>query len=336
MGLRFRKSFTVSKGVNPDIGEIAQDFNFGSEGLRRIMNMSEKKKTDNEFVKEIMNINLEEYRGDAKAAVSEYHELMDAVTDMHRKSDERIDWNYVYNSPEPFNINALGPRALKVKEQIDSYVPSASEKIFKSRLEKKMADMKKNLLKAMEEDEEAYNGWRSLVDLAGEVLRGNIDAYFEVINEMRPLDDLLEFGVDFEFGSNSSDIIHVEYVADSASAVPFFTLSISKTGRLQKTNLSKSQHNELISIHIASSAIRIAKDMFALLPVEKTVVHIVDNYINELISKKERVTVLSVEFERDRLEIAEKAKSSPLDILQEFRHNMKFTKSYGFRPVDRI
>ena len=76
--------------------------------------------------------------------------------------------------------------------------------------------------------------------------------------------------------------------------------------------------------------------MFALLPVEKTVVHIVDNYINELISKKERVTVLSVEFERDRLEIAEKSKITPLDILQEFRHNMKFTKSYGFRPVERI
>lgn len=54
---------------------------------------------------------------------------------MHRKSDERIDWN-VYNSPEPFNINALGPKAHKVKEKIDGYVPSASEKIFKSRLEK--------------------------------------------------------------------------------------------------------------------------------------------------------------------------------------------------------
>ena len=336
MGLRFRKSFTVSKGVEPDIGEIAQDFNFGSEGLRRIMNISEKNKTDNVFLREILSGNIEEFRGDAKAAVSEYHEFMDAVTGMHRRSDERIDWNYVYNSPQPFNINALGPKALKVKEKIDGYVPSASEKIFKSRLEKKMASMKEELLKAMEADEETYNGWRSLVDLAGEVLKGKIDAYFEVINELRPLDDLLEFGVDFEFGSNSSDTMHVEYVADSAGAVPFFSLSLSKTGRLQKTNLSKSQHNELISIHIASSAIRIAKDMFALLPVEKTVVHIVDNYINELISKKERVTVLSVEFERDRLEIAEKTKITPLDILQEFRHNMKFTKSYGFRPVERI
>ena len=71
MGLRFRKSFTVSKGVEPDIGEIAQDFNFGSEGLRRIMNISEKNKTDNGFLREILSGNIEEYRGDAKAAVNE-------------------------------------------------------------------------------------------------------------------------------------------------------------------------------------------------------------------------------------------------------------------------
>ena len=73
-----------------------------------------------------------------------------------------------------------------------------------------MASLIEQLLKAIEADEETYHGWRSLVDLAGEVLKGNIDAYFEGINKLRPLDDLLECGVDFEFGSNSSDTMHVE------------------------------------------------------------------------------------------------------------------------------
>jgi len=351
MGLRFRKSFTISKGVDSDIGKIAQDFNFGKTGLRRMITSNRKiQLKDNtlefyaedtsflnkEFAKEIINGNIEEYKGDAKAAINEYNKVMNMITDMHRHSDEQIDWNYVYNSPQPFNINALGPNAMEVKEQIDNYVPTTSEKIFKKKLEKKLLNMKNDLRKAMEKDEETYNGWRTLVDLAGEVLKGNIDAYFEVINEMRPLDDLLEFGIDFEFGSNSSDTIHVEYVADSSNTVPFFELSLSSNGRLQKSNLKRSQHNELIRMYIVSSSIRIAKDMFALLPIEKAVVHIVDDYINEVIAKKEKVTVLSVEFERDQLEQANMRNKDPLEILKGFNHNMKFTKSYGFSPVDRI
>ncbi|WP_028829982.1 hypothetical protein [Proteocatella sphenisci] len=351
MGLRFRKSFTISKGVKSDIGKIAQDFNFGNTGLRKTIISNRKLQfNDNElelhtedtsflhkeFSKEIINGNIEEYKGDAKTAINEYKKVMDMITEIHRNSDESIDWNYVYKSPEPFNINALGPNALEVKEQIDNYIPTASEKIFKTKLEKKLSNMKNDLRKAMEKDEETYNGWRTLVDLAGEVLRGNIDAYFEVINEMRPLDDLLEFGVDFEFGSNSSDTIHVEYVADSSNTVPFFELSLSSNGKLQKNNFKRSQHNEIIRLYIAASAIRIAKDMFALLPIEKTVVHIVDDYINEVITKKERVTVLSVEFERDKLEKAEMKNKDPLEILKGFNHNMKFTKAYGFSPVDRI
>lgn len=119
-------------------------------------------------------------------------------------------------------------------------------------------------------DEVVSETWEYLHKKAVAVFDGDIDAYLEIISTVNPYDDLLEYAKDFEFGTDDSNVMEVE-----------FSVTNKKTQSLLKS---------VFEDYYSAIAIRVARDTFALLPVEKTIVHI--NH-----SGKE---ILSVTFDRDK------------------------------------
>ena len=75
-----------------------------------------------------------------------------------------------------------------------------------------------------------------------------------------------------------------------------------------------------------SVCIRIARDMFALLPIRNTIVH----------SVLDGKTILSVDFDRQSLSKVKFGYIDPSDTLQQFKHNMDFNETNGFTPVSNL
>jgi hypothetical protein len=63
---------------------------------------------------------------------------------------------------------------------------------------------------------------------------------------MNPLGDLIDFGSDFEFGSDNASAIEVEFKVKTESFVPRYTLSLTKTGRLSQKDMTKTAYYELV------------------------------------------------------------------------------------------
>lgn len=103
-------------------------------------------------------------------------------------------------------------------------------------------------------DEVISETWEYLHKKAVAVFDGDIDAYLEIISTVNPYDDLLDYAENFEFGTEDPSMMEVEFsVIDDNTE-----------------NLSKSAFEDYYS----AIAIRVARDTFALLPIEKVVVHI--------------------------------------------------------------
>ncbi len=156
--------------------------------------------------------------------------------------------------------------------------------------------------------------WAYYYALAPEVLNGDIDTYLRLIYEVNPLGDLLEYGSQFRFGTDDPAVMHVE-----------FAVNQELLARSKRT-LAAFAYHELLQDFICSLSIRVARDMFALLPVSRTVVH-------AMLGDQ---TVLSVSFDRGTLNTVKFGFVDPSDTISKFPHNMWFNAQNGFAPVERL
>lgn len=363
MGLRMRKSIKIAKGVRLNLGKSGASLSFGTRGLRYtihssgrrtssigipgtglsyVTTTSGKRKYNSQSYAKRQQIQQQKQQGymdemeQNRLAVEEYNNLIEIIKGIHKECDEHVDWNYIYSLKEPFNPQGIGPKEAKAMKELEEYKPSLSERLMKSKAEKRKSELKEKVELAREEDKKDYEEWKRLHELAGRVLSGDIDAFLQVIEEMNPLDDLLDFGSDFEFGIDDPSAMEVEFTVKSNTVIPTYSLSLTKTGKLSRKELTKTAYYDLVQDYVSSCSIRIARDIFALLPLDTVVVHAVDNMLNTQTGHEEEMTILSVVFNRDILEGLNFELIDPSDALNNFRYNMKFLKTAGFRPVERI
>ena len=111
---------------------------------------------------------------------------------------------------------------VRALEELNNYTPTFFEKLIHGDRRRELEEAVK---KARNEDLEDYKNWETLNLLARRVLAGDTDADFNVIYEMNPLNDLIEYVSDFEFGTNNADEMHVEFTVNTG-IVPTYSLSL--------------------------------------------------------------------------------------------------------------
>ena len=146
------------------------------------------------------------------------------------------------------------------------------------------------------------------------ILKGDIDTYLQVIQDLNPYDDLLDLGGGFEFGTDSPMSMTIEFTARTDEVMP------------DPKSMDKKAYFDLLQDYVCSVTIRAARDTFALLPVNFVTVNAVDG----------GKTVLSVAFDRPNFQKLRFGMSDPSDIVEQFEHNMKFTAGKGFSPVKEL
>ena len=166
--------------------------------------------------------------------------------------------------------------------------------------------------------------------------RITMEDYYDVIQEANPFEDLLEYGSGFEFGTDDPKLMEIEFQVKSDAVVPKNSRSLTKTGKLAEKPLTKTAYYDITQDYVCSCAIRLAREIFALLPVETVIVHAEDRILNTATGKDEIRTILSVRFQREGFSDINFDRIDPSDFLETFEHHMKFRKTAGFEPVTRL
>ncbi len=356
MGLRLRKSFKICPGVKLNFGLGGLGLSVGGKGLRYSVHSSGRRtssigipgtgvsyvSTSTGRKRRISAAALEKQMLKEQEAqfnktlVEEYQDTIESIKSIHTTCDETINWENISISSPPYDKVSLGPQEAIATKNFENYKPSLWERIFSSKLERKKLLLQDRITKARDEDKTEYESWQSIVEVSKKILEQDIDIYLAVIAEMNPLDDLLEFGSEFEFGIDHAEEIEVEFRVRSDVVVPSFALSLTSSGKLSRKNLTKTAYFDLVQDYVCSCSMRIARDMFAILPIKNVVVHAVDNVLNTTTGHNEDITILSVRFEREKLNNLNFDTIDPSDSMANFKHYMKFQKTTGFKKVDRL
>lgn len=363
MGLRFRKSFKIAPGVRMNVGKKGVGVSFGGPGLRYTIHSSGRRTSTvgiagsgisysttsgsrksyktpayqrrNELARmqrEQQKLQEMEY---ARLQVALYENRLEQIRSIHHECDDPINWQEVYHREPPFPDGLEGPNVLAARQQLEAYQPGLMDRLF-NRDETKKQQLYVEIEKAKAKDAQLLEDWKGMHAVAGRILNRDIDTYFEVIQEFAPLDDLVQFGSGFEFGTDNPNEIHVSFDVNPGNVIPEKALSLTKTGKLSEKALSKTAYFDLYQDYVCSCALRIARDMLALLPINYVYVHASEDRLNPATGHVETITILSVKYDRITLNNLNFSNLDPSDALANFPHKMKFKKTQGFEDVGNV
>jgi hypothetical protein len=128
----------------------------------------------------------------------------------------------------------------------------------------------------------------------------------------------------------------VSLFVNGDSVVPREVKSLLTSGKLSSKKMPQGQSTELYQDYVCGAVFRIARELFALLPLEAVVVtafgHLLDSSSGHMTDQP----ILSIVIPRRTAETLNFDALDPSDALQRFVHNMSFRKTKGFSAVEAL
>lgn len=318
MGLRFRKSIAIIPGVKLNFGKTGMSVSMGVPGFRKTFHTSGRVTTSVGIPGTgLYYVDTKNTRTQSNRRTQTHQETPTYRSEPTYNEEQR---NYTndhvaveaaeYSAPVPSNYELSAPIDFDTVQQLDTTSLKSIHKASDDSI-----DWTEVLVSPVAPDE-TYNQqmWSYYHSVSSKILAGDIDTYLQLIYEVNPLDDLLMYGSNYEFGTDDAKKIEVE-----------FNVNVNALAEAKRT-MSNSEYNLLLQDYVCSVCIRIARDMFALLPIRNTIVH----------SVLDGKTILSVDFDRQSLSKVKFGYIDPSDTLQQFKHNMDFNETNGFAPVSNL
>ena len=328
MGLNFRKSISLGKGLKLNLSKSGPSVSFGKSGFRQSVNLKGQART---------TVGIPG-TGVYYTKTSNVKNIVGGLTG----KDESKGKKSTKKDTAAKGSSAKAAKAAPAAKQVNEELIAQS----KAQLEEFAAGIE--ALKSVHKQSDGYIDWEAVANgavsgqiselqpFAQSVLAGDIDAYFRVIEQVGPFDDLLEYGSGFEVGTDDPKIMEIEFQVKSGDIIPTQYPDMKASGEIVMKDFSKSAYFELVQDYVSSTMLRVARDTFALLPVQTVIIHAVDKILNPATGNDEEVTIASAKIKRDAMATLNFERIDPSDCLESFESNVKFKKTTGYSPVDRV
>jgi len=292
------------------------------------------------------DLEKEKEKKEAAYEVQVYEYYIDSLLSIHKSSSKSWDWK---------KISKINPPDLPQKEtyyetiaekQLDSYNSGIFDKLLnrtKSKKNKLIAQVKEGRLKDenihqkdLDTYDKDYKEWHEINILSKKIITGDVSGFVEAIELINPFSEISELGSSIQFSIESNKLIEVALDVSSNEVIPKESKTLLKTGKVSIKPLSKTRFFELYQDYICSAILRMAREVFAILPIDTTIITAYGEILNTSTGHIERQPILSVLIPRKTLYNFNFDNLDPSDSMNNFLHNVNFNKTKGFKPVEKL
>ena len=282
---------------------------------------------------------------DAQLAVKEWNEYVYNIQSLHKNCTEVANWNKIKNTHRPVEPLLQGDNETYATQKLNTFKPSFFDKLMRTETKKVKAlkdaiargrEIDEGLHKqVLEEHKKALDDWGELQNISAGVLKREPMSYQLALEYFNPFLDVEDSGTSLSF-SIERDYADIYVFANDEEVIPTYELSQTSTGKLSKKNMTKAKFNELYQDHICSVVLRVAREVFNYLPIEKVRVSAVTKLLNPQTGHLEDKPILSAIIPAATLNTLNFSNIDPSDSMRNFVHNMNFKKTTGFSEVKKI
>lgn len=286
------------------------------------------------------------YSHEANEVLRNYENYMKIALSFHQDCSDEVDWNIILKSPAPIRPENKNFYEKEAKKILESYNPTFFDKIFgneekkKSKLIKAIEDAKINDKKQFENKLKQYEEKKEERDIsiqaAKNVLNLEHDALLKTINENKLFADISDLGRSINLNITDKNNIVITLNAQNDDFIIPSKPYRTNSGKISVKQLSETERMALYKKHICSATLRIAREIFALLPVESVYVNAITEILNTQTGIIEDIPILSVEYKRSVLKNLDFDLLDPSDSLSNFSHKINYLSRKGFQKIELL
>ena len=278
--------------------------------------------------------------------VDVYENYINLLLSVHKECSNPWNWEAIKSAAPPGEPERTHSHEELAQAALDGFKPNLLDKMLKR------GDLKRNeLAEAVEEarqtDEKEYQeslkayeqkhtDWEVACELASQVLSGNQEAYLEAIRQTNPFSDIAELGSSVKFQVHDRSLVEAVLHVQGEDVIPSEVKSLLKSGKLSVKQMPKSKFYALYQDYVCGCILRIARELFALLPIKMVIVNAVSELLNTQTGYMEVKPILSVAIPQETLKNLNLETIDPSDSMGNFVHRMTFRKTKGFQAVEAI
>lgn len=278
--------------------------------------------------------------------VKVYENYIDLLLSVHKECGDLWDWEIIQSSEPPIKPAKSHKNEELAQTKLDKFKSGFFDKMLK-RVESKRDKLARNVEEARQADEkecreslqtyeQEYADWDTTRKLSDRILSGNTEAYLDAIKQAELFNDISKLGSFLEFEAMSSSLVETTLHVNGEEVIPSEIKSLLKSGKLSVKQMPKGKYYELYQDYICSCVLRVAREFFALLPIEMVIVNCMGNLLNSQTGYMEEKPILSVAIPRKTLEGLNFEMLDPSDSMSNFIHQMTFKKTIGFSAVQSL
>lgn len=281
----------------------------------------------------------------AFSAVQNWESFLSDLITVHLDLRDAIDWNALSERPEPVQPKDVFPKSeallgkkQKLKPGLLTKLRGGEERVRKS-LDRKIETAKASDIAKNEARQKKYlsvlEEWDTDRKMASKVLSGDPTAFAEVLASLDYEADEKIAGTEVSYDIRKN-FVHAFPTAHTDEIVPKYRLKQLKSGKLSKSDMPKSQFNDLYQDYICSVALKTAGDVFHVLPIEELLVTTQTLMRNTQTGHVENTPIISVRIKRSVFGSLNLSGIDPSDCMKNFEHKMSFKKTSGFTKIEPL
>jgi len=295
----------------------------------------------------------------ARLEVETYENRVEFLRSVHKEQGEAWDWPAVAASLPPPRPQNNSHHEQKANQRFAVLQPEKKE-AAQYMLEQARLQDEQDFQNAMLSYTEQMAEWEKLKNMARRILAGEHKAYTEALVEFNPFVDISDIGSSINFTIHSARLVECALKVSGKQIIPAEVKTLTASEKVSVKPMPKGLFHGIYLDYLCGCVLRVAREVFALLPVDTVLVtavadsldsrtsqmvalirlickryHLVDSLDSCTVQTVEQ-PVLSVAMPRAVVALLNFDQLVPSDAMEHFQHRAEFKasrKTEAFQPI---
>jgi hypothetical protein len=271
----------------------------------------------------------------ARLEVETYERRVDVLQSVYKDQGEPWDWPAVAASlppPRPQKTSYHEQRA----NQCYAVLQPQKREAFQITHEQARSQDEQDFQIALQTYSEQMMEWERLKKLAQKILAGDHKAYTEALVEFNPFAEISDLGSSVNFTIHSATLIECVLKVNGKQIIPAEVKTLTASEKVSVRTMPKGLFHEIYQNYLCGCALRVLREVFALLPVDMVFVTAMADSLDTRTGQTLEQPVLSVAAPRADVARLDFDQLNPADAMENFQHRAEFRASRkieAFQPI---